>query len=328
VRFKISSIFTCAFMGICGTVAADMHDAQKHGQEARQQAAEFLSRNTKISYETALQRLKFQDAVEKTQLTAKLREEFNGHIAGIYLEHEPQSRVVVRLKGDMQIANRKLQFDENTLLIVDFVSGGKYTHDELRTALMKNLYTLKSNLPGFDSAYASEKTGEVVIHVVGEEEKSDYLKEVAQKILEVPVRISVLSAFTKEQAIRGGASVVVCTTGFTVNKGIGAIRGVITAAHCGAGSTVYYDGNGGSGILQYKGMAYSGNEDVLWYTPHFPYSYSAVKPEFYANENSPPAVLTGSVSSADVNVGSFFCHRGITTGYSCGQDYGQKLSVL
>lgn len=57
----------------------------------------------------------------------------------------------------------------------------------------------------------------------------------------------------------------------------------------------------------------SGYQDVQWHTSGY-----TERPEFYADSSTTARVLTGRRYRSSTAAGNNVCHRGITTGYSCG----------
>jgi len=142
----------------------------------------------------------------------------------------------------------------------------------------------------------------------------------ANKILGIPVRIKEISSRLVPQAIRGGATINIgCTTGFTVRQKYGATRGVLSAAHCEGYWLTYSDGNGPGALLQTMATSWNAIEDVQWFKPRgiglFP---PPVESKFYGVSSTLPTQVTGFVTQAGTDVGRRVCHRGITSGFSCG----------
>jgi len=111
------------------TTIADERTAEEIHLEALKIDAEAVAKSYQIPYQDALRQLKLQNA--SNEITSKLREEFLERLAGIYIEHDPIDRLVVRLKGDKVIPDRELNFDGDVLLI-QFISGQNYTKNELK----------------------------------------------------------------------------------------------------------------------------------------------------------------------------------------------------
>jgi len=80
--------------------------------------------------------------------------------------------------------------------------------------------------------------------------------------------------------------------------------------------------------LQQQQKAYSLTEDVKWYTLGMPFIFPAsIKAEFYANSATVPTTLTGKIQQFDLNIGDMVCHRGQTTGYSCGKIITKNMGL-
>jgi len=121
--------------------------------------------------------------------------------------------------------------------------------------------------------------------------------------------------------VRGGGGMnIACTTGFSVQQKHGTTRGVLTAAHCSGNYVTYYDGNSSSAVLLSLGSSWTASTDVQWYKP---YGFCSITPKveekFYGISGTVPHKVTGFITRAGTHIGKVVCHRGITTGYSCGR---------
>jgi len=268
--------------------------------------------------------------VTRNGFVEQLREEFAGHLAGIYREYRPVHKFVVRLKGDVEIKDRVFNMD-GQMTLVEFITNQPYTIDELQKIIDNHYTELVGSIEDMQGVAVDEKTGKIAIDVYMKEEdfrKKDRLKSVAENILGVPVRIDVLHAKLKNSGIvRGGVSMALgCTTGFVVKKIGSSIHGITTAGHCPNGPAVLTDPNGGGNtLLTYQEEAYSASIDLQWYTSNINYGTLKAqwKPEFYGESESIPTALKGKKSQNDTSIGDIVCHRGKTTGYSCGKVYSK-----
>jgi len=169
--------------------------AHEHFMEALKIDAEYMAKARGVPTEDVLRQLKLQHAASDG-VTSGLREEFKDRMAGLYIEHEPTSRLVIRLKGDAKVADRKLEVDGDVLLI-EFIVGQDYTHAELNEIMMKNHRQLMDSIDDIQGMAVDEKTGNIAIDVYMKEKdelKLEAMRVQGENILGVPVEIHGLAA--------------------------------------------------------------------------------------------------------------------------------------
>jgi len=187
-------ILFSVLMFLSGPIVAQEKTAHEYHMEALREQAEYMAKARGVPTEDVWRQLKLQDAARS--VTSDLREKFKDRMAGIYIEHEPIDRLVVRLKGDAKVANRKLEVDGDVLLI-EFIVGQDYTHDELNEIMSKNHHQLMEAIQDIQGMFADEKEGNIVIDVYMKEKDDLKLEEMrvnGENILGVPVRIHWLPA--------------------------------------------------------------------------------------------------------------------------------------
>jgi len=188
MQLKISTLALGIFLGFSGVSFAE----EKIGpyQEGLKKDAEAIAKMKRTSPEDAQRRLKLQ-AAASDQLVVPLKEEFKDRLVGIYIEHTPVDRLVVRLKGDTPVPDRHLNVDGDTL-VTTFIHGHSHTKAELRETLAKNWQALQTAIQGLHGSYTDERTGEVVLMVDGKNNKAlneETLHTIAAGILDIPFRI-------------------------------------------------------------------------------------------------------------------------------------------
>jgi hypothetical protein len=122
-------------------------------------------------------------------------------------------------------------------------------------------------------------------------------------------------AFT-DVDVRGGSKITAsdgsyCTSGFTVKNSSG-VTAMSTASHC-EGMNTYYNPNGTTIALTFVTEVKDADQDVEIHTSAY-----VEQPEFYADSTTTARVLTGRRLRSSTAAGDQVCHRGATTGYSCG----------
>jgi len=249
-----------------------------------------------------------------------LREEFKERLTGISIDHKKGTRLIVLLKGDEKVPERILQVNGKKL-VIEFRAGHFYTKSEIENALRGKDKELDAAFPGIDGSFVDQQAGMAVLHILKDDSNDiEAMAERAKEILGVPVRIEEVSSRIELQAVRGGATMNIgCTTGFTVKQKYGVTRGVLSAAHCTGYWVTYHDGGSLGVFLQSQGESWNASEDVQWYKPHgfgaFP---SQVESKFYGVSSTMPTQVTGFITQAGTEKGKRVCHRGITSGFSCG----------
>ncbi|HEY0165164.1 MAG TPA: hypothetical protein VGB39_07300, partial [Sphingomicrobium sp.] len=92
-----SGIWFRLMIGIAAPLAATAASAQQPAGERKSRAAETYASRYNVSYEEARRRLKFQ--TQGGELDARLAEQEKETFGGLYIEHEPAFRVVVKFTG-------------------------------------------------------------------------------------------------------------------------------------------------------------------------------------------------------------------------------------
>ncbi len=141
-------------------------------------------------------------------------------------------------------------------------------------------------------------------------DKYSVLKEL-QDQTNIPIRIETSGERLSDLAYGGTRLSVGCTTGFTVRNSAN-VRGYATAGHC---------PNPQSYALTPTGAAT--NSATFWNSYHNIYADlewsrangSTPAAQFYGSSSTTRTTQTGTGSAWS---GAFLCHRGLTTGYSCG----------
>jgi streptogrisin C len=271
-----------------------------------------------VAVDEAVRRLRAQqDSVKMTDAIAK---EFASRLAGISIEHSPEYRIVVLLTGTEPVADRSAGG-----VAAVFRTGAKATRAQAILAMRQHLIDLRKELPGARGAGYDQRTGDVVLLVTAADAQqfgAEAIKERAQQISGVPVRIVINDLIEQNMSVDGGGRVEgissvtgrrnVCTTGFVVTDGTRS--GIATAAHC-PDELIYYDPDGTTTTLPFvvqSGLAY---QDVqLNVAPE------ASQPLFYADRGADSLREVTTWRNRDsTRPGDFVCHFGESSGYSCAE---------
>ncbi len=275
--------------------------------DARAYAADY-----NVSLREAQRRLRAQD--QMSGVVDLLRRATGRRFAGLWIEHQPKFRLVVRMVGkDLVPAGLKAAVASSPIPVT-FQAGALASQANLLGRLHASLPDLLSTLPNMDGTDVDVRTGDIVltVHAVGAERDEVLAKVPAlAKLLGAPVRINFNELAEQDQSVRGGGTLTDCTSGFVVANSAGT-RGFTTAAHCG-NSEFYSDFDGTNTSSTFVSELQDATHDVQWHT-----TPQTEVPEFYADLTSSARVLTGRRLLSSTSVGNTVCHRGITSGYSCG----------
>ena len=238
--------------------------------------------------------------------------------AGIWIEHEPVFRAVVRFVGDAKAQLAKYTQDP---LFVPQTAPRSY--EVLIAAQADIADRLAKDGIDFESGIDLKKS-EVTLYV---RDPAMVLKKFAAAFRASPfIRVYKSNSFVVPTAMSGGQEldrtinrrlVRECTAGFNVSDSNREL-GIITAGHCDNDLTYKPTRT----KLDYQSESDGGNYDVQWSKQHVRQS---VTPEQQTNSID---LINGSVASLEIKsvtpssayvVGKTICKSGVTTGYNCGQ---------
>jgi streptogrisin C len=168
--------------------------APMSAQQALSADARSLAADRGLTQIEAERRLRIQMAAGRT--VSQLRRQFAGRLAGLYYEHEPTYRLVVRLKGDAPEPDRLLALGGSRLPVV-FRTGASATVAELLAAMQAHGDQIKAALPGLMGMGVDERTGEIVLDVYARGAEAEHARSQAAKLTAIvgqPLRIEVLDA--------------------------------------------------------------------------------------------------------------------------------------
>jgi len=280
--------------------------------EALRQDAGAYAAQYHVSVDEAVRRLQAQE--QQGEAVSRLREANPGRFAGLWVEHEPVFRIVVRLKGGAPAGPEFHRAAARSRTPVSFVTGAATTEAEVLGRIQGALPRFKEELPELQGTDTDVRTGDIVLTVFASGAAGEAAKRKGAALAREighPIRVQLTVAPESDQHTRGGANLTDCTSGFVVANSAGT-RGVTTAAHCPSAQT-YYEFGGTSYPATFVAERYDADEDVQWHTTSHDHY-----PEFYADLTTTARVLTGRRLRSSTAVGNTVCHRGMTSGYSCG----------
>lgn len=253
-----------------------------------------------VSLDEAARRLNLQSAAG--ELGAALEAEESATFGGLWIEHKPEFRVIVRFTDTAsgeRLASRiaggplaglvdvrpartplaELEKQQKALRVAGNKAGVQFESDvDVRTNRM-NVYTL-------DPAALQAKIGHA---------------------LPAGTQVERVSRLTREQALMGGNALTSCTAGFTVRHNSSGELGVLTAAHC--SDYQYFNG----AYLPWRAAKNSQYTDAQW---HSTCGIVDVTNQVLSYDGT--RTITSIRSRTYQAVGHYVCKYGMETGYSCG----------
>ena len=297
--------------------AADPH-LQDASTALAADAADY-ARAQGVSQEEAVRRLRLQLA--SIAISDRLRVHYASQLAGLFVEHRPDWRLVVLLAGEQPTEELQLQAGDLTVP-VQVRGGGGAPRTQVLRAIDAHRRELAAAVPGLRGMGADPRTGTLLVF----QRASAAIRPTAEveaeltAIAGVPVQLRLISASLQNAAASGGGRVVgssggqnfICTTGFIVTAGNN--RGVTTAAHCpdqlsyrgpdGEERLLTMVGSWGAGAQDVQVMAGSGSGPAL----------------FFADTGRTVArPVTGWLTRPMTRSGDWVCKRGETSGASCAE---------
>ena len=305
------------------TMSERSHDIIQSPEEAMAQDAAEYARRYNVSLNIAVRRLRAQQ--DSVGVTDELGKTFRDRLAGIFIEHEPAFRIVVRLTGADQVPDRAVRLEGINIPIV-FQTAAPATRDRILAAIEQHQADIRRAVSTPPGMGVDPKNGMLAVLVRArdvEQGDTQRLAENLSAMAGVPVEIRSWNDISRNLEVEGGGMAVgldgaggprhfVCTTGFVVTDG--QRYGISTAAHC--PDTLYYVSQGQNRIaLDMIGAWGERYQDVqIHAVPASPL------PIFYADPSKGVArpVFTWR-NRQSTRVGDFVCHLGEGSGYSCAE---------
>ncbi len=316
-----------------GAVAAQSPGSDRFhpasAEQARDSGVQMMAQSFGITPAAAASRMNVEE--HAPEIVERIRTQYANRLAGIYIEHEPTHRLVVRLTGFQPVRPEFYRFDNghagSDQLMVDYRVGAERTLADLQRRFEGGFAGLKAQLDGLQSGYVDERTGQLVLEVVAPKIDMKAMvnvattarrQQLADNYFGVGTRVVSMGRLAN-QAIKGsgnldflyGGVATQCTGAFTVKSVSTPVTyGLLTAGHCQStsGSFNYTEALTTSPItvLAYVASKYDAASDISWASV----STNPVDAQssFY---NGSLFVTPGSrVSKAGTAVGSTMCHYG------------------
>ncbi|GIJ58472.1 S1 family peptidase [Virgisporangium aurantiacum] len=299
-----------ALLGVGAMVAGTAAAAAGPAPSAIDEDAGMYATEFGVPVAVARQRLANQPTVDA--YAAELEQRFPDRVAGIWFEHQPVYRLVVRLTtGALDAVAVPAAIGVTPVQVRADAAASLRT---VRAELDRLRPQIDRDLPGMASGL-DVRTGEIVLHTSGAgAATAQRSMDGARLASPVPVRVRTDKNTMQLNNIHGGKRLSECTSGFTVQHNTSGAKGFITAGHCGP-NQVYYETATHAYHTTYQSGLWDGHHDVQWHTVP---TGGNVYPRFYASSDTTPRDLTGSRGRDQQQVGDYVCHRGRITKYSCG----------
>ena len=254
-----------------------------------------------VDLDEAIRRLQLQDAIGG--LGAALVEKEEDTFAGLWIQHQPEYRVIAQFARNGEATIRP--YSENGPLagIVE-VRTASITLNELETARAQaSQVTQELGIRANSGINVFENRAE--LYVLAPVQLDDALRKAD---LQLPANVEVIKVdeLPKEVTdIFGGKALRTCTSGFSV-RNAGGTKGITTAGHCDNWQT--YNGTN----LPFQSGTTGGIYDIQWHTAP---GFTVRNLVFDGTYNR---YIYGVKFRSSQSVGEWVCKYGKTTGYACG----------
>jgi hypothetical protein len=293
-------MFRSRWLYVCFVVVLGFSAVAQDAQDAGVYAGAFG-----VDVNEAARRLALQQQIGA--LDAALTQEEKGTFAGLWIEHQPEFRIIVQFTAAGRGAEERLKarLADGPLASLVQTRRARFSLEDLET----RQETARGRSRAAGVAFNSQidvMANRVELHVV-ELEKLQAKLAAAGVQLPDGVLIKRVPRLAESEALTGGVALSTCTSGFTVRHNISGELGVSTAAHC--GNTQYFQGV----LLPFKLEDNNTDQDVQW---HSGCDLVEVTNQFDSGIGLRSVV--GTIPRSSQAIGSVVCKNGMTTGHTCG----------
>lgn len=281
--------------------------AEAASEGLRQDAAEYAKRY-RVELDEAVRRLQLQRAV--SDLEGVLAEEEADAFAGLWIQHEPSYRVVVRFTSRAAEERLKARIAGGPLANLVETRDARFT---LRTleAMQREVH---------ERAWQALGQAESRIDVVNNDIELFATDTTKLRGLRIPAgveikRVAKLSSADSLPELPGGSALSDCTAGFGVIAPSGEV-GISTAGHC--NNDQYFQGI----HLPFRAEKLSGDQEVQW--------NSACDRAYVSNRINSGIGTRGITSTrhrTNQSIGTYVCKMGKTTGRTCGTIADKNIQI-
>lgn len=276
------------------------------------------------------------DVIEK-----KLKEEFGDSIAGIYFESASDFKMIVRTTRKGRELKNIREVITGIDLPIEVFSNSPRNFQSIQNIIENQGSRLSQSVEGVQSLGYNPQLDAISVYIYEPNLSRQASLKTDKKLAKISgmnTELIFLDTPIDTLAVVGGAplkkyfntlDISDCTAGFTGVNTKGQ-PGIITAAHCGdqspaLGTTFKYNGFDGKQIkMTLTGYNNSSStHDLAFLTLDDPRSATVVNG--YSTVDSPQTIEYVD-SYAEPAVGTFVCHQGTTTGFSCGRINSVNIS--
>jgi hypothetical protein len=242
------------------------------------------------------------------ELIADVKERAGDRFAGAWVEHEPSWQLHIALTEGTPLALDALTRSTGVPVSVEYREGPS---EEILIEEANKLAAWATATPGIDGVEADVEGPELVVYANNEAPIG-----VQRMAPATPGGVEVRFVNSGEPAgdtatVRGGLALTSCTSGFSVTSG--GIIGFATAGHCGNSQSWAATPTGSpANASTYGGEVRGTTADIQYHRVTSPHNASST---FFGGSATTATTRSGTGTAF---VGQGLCHRGKTTGYSCG----------
>lgn len=185
---KLFGVVAVCLAGLCLPMIAAAQGERRPEIVIDDAQAQMFSEVNGTTLEESKRRLRAAEDINDAM--GAIRAKFASRDAGVYIEQIPDLHVVIRLTGNEMPAPQSIPTPNGIIPIV-FVTGASITAAQLRRNIEEHRSAIAKAMPGFQSIYGDEKTGDVVLTIYApQSERSAYEGEAAafEKLLGAPIR--------------------------------------------------------------------------------------------------------------------------------------------
>ena len=291
-------------------------DIEAWTADARQYARRF-----DVSVGEAVRRLRLQEA--SVPLTDQLRARWEDRLAGLYIDHKPEWRIVVLLTGSKPVPDQQVLI-AGMPVTVAFKVGAPANQAQILNAIDRHQADLRTAIAHPPGMGPDAHTGTLAVMMRPEDlDKGGRAatEERLAAIAGVPVTIRAWADSDKNLSMEAGARVdgmdlsenkrFLCTSGFAVTDGDR--TAITTAAHC-PNDLSFVRADKSREPLKMIGSWGARYQDVQIHSAE-----QDIAPLLRADDGERPRYVTSWRNRTSTRAGDFVCHRGERTGYSCSE---------
>ncbi len=271
------------------------------GDEALVKDAQEYSSAMKVELDEAIRRLKLQSTIG--ELGAELAEKEQDTFAGLWIQHQPEYRVVVQFTRNSE-ATIQPYIENGPLAGIVEIRTARVTLSELEAArIQASQIAQELGIRLYSGINVFENRAE--LYVLDPAQLDDALRKAN---LQLPANVEVIKVDELPREVTdifGGKALRTCTSGFSV-RNANWIKGITTAGHCSNWQT--YNGTN----LPFQSGTTGGVYDIQWHTAP---GFTVRNLVFDGTYNR---YIYGVKFRSSQSVGEWVCKYGMTSGYSCG----------